>query len=72
MTSEQDVQHTSDFPRGIGKPATRALALAGYHHLAQLTIVSEKELGRLHSVGPKAIGILRAELAAQGLSFADE
>ncbi|HEY8601197.1 MAG TPA: hypothetical protein VIL85_22385 [Thermomicrobiales bacterium] len=72
MTGAQEAPHASDFPPGIGKPATRALAAAGYRNLAQLTTVSEKALGSLHGVGPKAIGILRAALAAQGLSFADE
>ena len=72
MTDEQATQQPSDFPKGIGQPATRALAAAGYHQLAQLTTVSAKALGRLHGVGPKAIGILRASLEAQGLSFADD
>jgi len=37
-----------------------------------LTTVSEKALGRLHGVGPKAIEVLRSALAAQGVSFADD
>ncbi|WP_067703598.1 DNA-binding protein [Nocardia jejuensis] len=60
----------STLPRGIGAPATRALAAAGYLHLTQLAGVSETELMALHGVGPKAIGILREELTAQGLDFA--
>jgi predicted flap endonuclease-1-like 5' DNA nuclease len=54
---------------GIGKPATRALANAGYLSLEDLAKVSEKELGRLHGMGPKALGILRQRLAAKGLQF---
>lgn len=63
---------TSDFPRGIGQPATRALNGAGYFRLEQLTQVSEAELLKLHGVGPKALGILRQVLEMQGMSFASK
>lgn len=56
-------------PAGIGRPATRALTLAGYTRLEQLTQVSEKELLELHGVGPKAVRILRETLSEQGLAF---
>ncbi len=56
-------------PAGIGRPATRALTLAGYTRLEQLTQVSEKELLKLHGVGPKAVRILRETLSEQGLAF---
>ena len=69
MTQPQN--QPSDLPK-IGAPATRALALAGYTQLAQLTQVSAAELLKLHGVGPKAIRILRETLAAKGLAFADE
>lgn len=59
------------FPRGIGQPATRALEAAGYSSLEQLTQVSEKELLKLHGVGPKAVRILRETLAERGLAFAE-
>ncbi len=51
-------------------PAQRALAGAGFTRLEQLTKISEAELLQLHGMGPKAVGILRAALQAQGLSFA--
>ncbi|MFC9971984.1 DNA-binding protein [Spirillospora sp. NPDC127200] len=56
-------------PRGIGAPATGALTLAGYRSLEQLTEVSERDLLKLHGVGPKAVRILRETLAERGLSF---
>jgi predicted flap endonuclease-1-like 5' DNA nuclease len=59
-----------DLPAGIGKPALRALAAAGYTRLDQLARVKESELVKLHGVGPKAIRVLRAALEAQGLTFA--
>jgi len=69
MTQPQN--QPSDLPK-IGAPATRALALAGYTQLAQLTQVRAAELLKLHGVGPKAIRILRETLATKGLAFADE
>jgi len=65
---EQDRQNDNDFPK-IGAPATRALEAAGYSRLEQLTKVSEAELGQLHGMGPKALGILRETLKEKGLSF---
>lgn len=53
----------------IGKPATRALEAAGYTNLKQLTRFTETELAQLHGMGPKALGILREALKAEGLSF---
>lgn len=65
---KQQLQINSDFPK-IGSPATRALEAAGYTQLRQLTKVTESELAQLHGMGPKALGILRETLKAQGLSF---
>ena len=61
-------KNTSAFPK-IGAPATRALEAAGYTNLKQLTKVTEAELAQLHGMGPKALGILRDTLKAEGLSF---
>jgi hypothetical protein len=71
MTQNQIAEPTNDIPATIGAPAHRALATAGYTHLAQLIAVSEAELLRLHGVGPKAIRLLREALTAQGLTFAE-
>jgi len=60
----------SDLPV-FGGPALRELALAGYTRLEHLTKVSEKELLKIHGVGPKAIRILREALQTKGLSFAE-
>jgi hypothetical protein len=59
-----------DLPRDIGSPALRALVAAGYTRLEQLDGVSAATLGKLHGVGPKALGLLSAALAARGLSLA--
>ena len=65
---KQELQESNPFPK-IGAPATRALAAAGYTRLEQLTKVTEAELGQLHGMGPKALGILRETLKAKGWSF---
>jgi uncharacterized protein YdhG (YjbR/CyaY superfamily) len=65
---KQDIQNNNDFPK-IGAPATRALEAAGYSRLEQLTKVTEADLGQLHGMGPKALGILRETLKEKGLSF---
>ncbi len=60
----------SNLPTGLGKPARRALAAAGYVRLEQLTEVSEAEVMELHGVGPTALERLRSALAAKGRRFA--
>ncbi|MBY3553854.1 DNA-binding protein [Modestobacter lapidis] len=53
----------------MGRPASRALAAAGYRAPADLTAVSERELLALHGVGPRAVERLRRTMAEQGLAF---
>ena len=53
-----------------GKPALQGLTVEGYTRLEQLTMVSERDLLKLHGVGPKAVRILRDALAEDGLAFA--
>ena len=57
------------FPRGIGRPATGALLAAGYTDLTQLDGMAERELLRMHGVGPKAVAVLREALAERGLAL---
>ncbi|MFE6224900.1 MULTISPECIES: DNA-binding protein [unclassified Streptomyces] len=60
----------TDLPRGIGAPATRALAAAGYTRLDQLAGVPAAELAALHGVGPKALRVLSEALAERGTGLA--
>ncbi|MFI0350509.1 DNA-binding protein [Actinomadura sp. 9N407] len=57
-----------DLPR-VSAPARRALVAAGYVRLDQLAGVDERELQKLHGMGPKALRILREALEERGLSF---
>ena len=61
-----------DLPLGIGRPAHNALIHAGYLNLEQISKLKGSELGKLHGVGPKAIGIIPQALAARGLSFKED
>jgi DNA-directed RNA polymerase alpha subunit len=56
----------------ISNPARRALAAAGLERLEDLTRVSEKELMRLHGMGPKAFNVIRDAMREKGLAFANE
>lgn len=53
----------------MGRPANAALVSEGIITLAQVSRFSEAELLKVHGVGPKAIRILKEELAKQGLAF---
>jgi hypothetical protein len=70
MAQSDSPQQSSDFPATLAAPARRALASVGYTSLAQLSAANEAELLGLHGMGPKALGLLREALAAQGLAFA--
>jgi hypothetical protein len=57
-------------PRGLAKPAHRALAGAGIASLRDLAARSERDVAGLHGMGPNGVRILREALAAAGLAFA--
>lgn len=61
---------SAEFPTSIGRPANAALTAVGVTTFAQLAAMTEKELLAVHGVGPKAVRILREELAARNLAFA--
>lgn len=53
----------------VGKPAMTALSAVGITELHQLKKIDEKNLLKLHGVGPKSVNILKEALAAQNLGF---
>jgi hypothetical protein len=59
----------SDLPEKISNPAKRALANAEINSLAQLSKFSEREILKLHGIGPSVMPILREALKAKGKSF---
>lgn len=70
MAGKTKEQAESAFPKGVSKPAQRALASVAVTQLDQVTQFTERELLALHGMGPKAIRIMKAALQAQGKTFA--
>ncbi|MCF6746215.1 DNA-binding protein [Blastococcus sp. KM273128] len=60
-----------DLPRAIGRPALGALRAAGINRLSEVGRLREEDLLALHGVGPRAVRLLRAELAERGLDLTD-
>jgi hypothetical protein len=58
-----------NFPPGLGQPALRALASAGYTRLDDLVSVDEADLLKLHGMGPKAVRIIRTALKKNKVRF---
>ena len=63
---------SAPFPPGVSRPAQRALASVGVTNVDQATRLSESELKKLHGMGPKAIGAMKAELKRRGKAFKKE
>ena len=70
MTDDTTGSAQTEFPRSIGKVAARALAAHRFTRFDQLTRVKAETLLEIHGIGPKAVAILREELAKRDLSFA--
>lgn len=70
VSRRNDDENDGPLPQ-IGAPATRALAALGITRLADLTHHRSEDLLALHGVGPKAVRLLRAALAEQGMSFVE-
>ena len=64
-----DEAFSSELPASIGRPANAALVAAGITTLEQVAVMTERGLLALHGVGPKAVRLLQAELAATGRSL---
>ena len=52
----------SEWPKGVAKPAIRALNAAGYTELKQLELVDIATLKDLHGMGPKALSAIEEAL----------
>ena len=72
MATKSQSESDAPFPKGVAKPARRALASVGVFHLSEVTRLSEVELRALHGMGPTAIASIKAALKAQGKSLAED
>ena len=59
------------FPKGIARPARRALAGEGVLTMRDLERFSRAELMQLHGFGPRAMEALEPEMDRRGLRFRD-
>ena len=66
---EQERKPQGTFLALLGAPARRALENKGITTLEQLSEFSEKEVLRMHGMGPSSIPKLKAALLAKGLQF---
>jgi predicted Fe-Mo cluster-binding NifX family protein len=57
-------------PKGLAKPAQRALAGAGLRDLRELSKRTEAEVMALHGMGPRAMETLKAAMKERGVAFA--
>lgn len=71
MVPTRDTTHPNRdaFPPGLSGPALRALATAGIRSVDALVQWTERDLARLHGMGPKALGLLKAALEERGRGF---
>ena len=66
---EQQLKPSSGFLSILSAPARRALENAGITKIEQLAKKTEKEILKLHGMGPGSIPKLRNALQEVGLSF---
>jgi hypothetical protein len=71
MTSQSKGQPESAFPKGLAKPAPRALASVGVTSLDKVARFSESQLLELQGMGPRAIEAIKTALQVQGNSLAE-
>ncbi|MEK3922513.1 RNA polymerase alpha subunit C-terminal domain-containing protein [Paenibacillus sp. FSL K6-2393] len=68
-TCEAERKPTEGFLALLSAPARRALENEGITTLLQLAEYREKEILKLHGIGPSAMPKLRKALEEEGLSF---
>ena len=69
---EEARKPTEGFLAALSAPARRALQTAGITTLETLSTFSEKDILKLHGMGPRSIPPWKDALAASGLRFRDE
>ncbi|AST91222.1 MULTISPECIES: RNA polymerase alpha subunit C-terminal domain-containing protein [Sutcliffiella] len=68
-TCEKENKPTSGFLSKLSSPARSALIHEGIETLTALSKYTEKEILKLHGIGPASLPTLRASLKEEGLSF---
>ncbi|GAA0381886.1 RNA polymerase alpha subunit C-terminal domain-containing protein [Bacillus horti] len=68
-TCEKERKPESGFLSKLSSPARNALIHVGIITLQQLAAYSEKEILKLHGIGPASLPVLRSSLEEEGLYF---
>ena len=63
---------TGSLPEKLSRPAQRALHNAGISKLEHFAKFSEKEVTKLHGIGPNAMVEIKKALADAGYSFKEK
>lgn len=69
MATPRKTQTASPFPKGVARPAQRALASIGVYRLDDVMTYTERELLALHGMGPTALEAIKAALQSEGKSL---
>lgn len=69
LTCEQEHKSENEFLSQLSAPARGALEHNGITTLQQLSNFSEKEILKIHGIGPASLPTLRSALKEKGLSF---
>ena len=68
-TCEKEKKPKTGFLSLLSSPARNALQHHGIHTIEELSKYSEKEISKLHGMGPASLPKLRKALEESGLSF---
>ena len=69
MSETGSPKPNTPLPDRLSQPAQRALASAGITCLEDLANFKEKDVAKLHGLGPGAMVRLRGKMAEHGLDF---
>ncbi|TMW71298.1 RNA polymerase alpha subunit C-terminal domain-containing protein [Alteribacter natronophilus] len=68
---DKEKKPESGFLSKLSKPAKGALIHEGVDTLEKLSKYTEKEILKIHGIGPASLPVMRSLLAEEGLSFKD-
>ncbi|MGB4587708.1 MAG: RNA polymerase alpha subunit C-terminal domain-containing protein [Clostridiaceae bacterium] len=66
---ECDIENRTDFLSKLSSPARNALIHEGIDTLKKLSAYTEKEILKIHGIGPASLPMMRSLLEEVGLSF---
>jgi DNA-directed RNA polymerase alpha subunit len=68
-TCNQENKPSSGFLSKLSSPARNALLHAGIDTLEKLSTYTEKDIVKMHDIGPASLPTMRSSLEEEGLSF---